>query len=158
MIGLPVGRGLHAAPLDRALQHVPVARSEHLRGQRPGEGVRDLLVRRPDVAEIDRVAVRARAERIGGEVDPHAAGERVRDDERGRGEIVGLDGRVDAPLEVAVARQHRGDDQVAGVDRGVDPVVDRAGVADARGAAVPDEVEAEPVEVGLQPGALRGSP
>jgi len=95
------------------------------------------------------------AERIGREVDAHAAGERVGDDQRGRGEVVRLDGRMDASLEVPVARQHRGDDQVARVDRGVDPVVDRPGVADARGAAVPDQVEAEPVQVRLQPGALQ---
>ena len=43
-------------------------------------------------------------------------GERVGHDERRRGEVVGLHLGVDAPLEVAVAGEHRGDHQVALAD------------------------------------------
>ena len=40
------------------------------------------------------------------------AGERVGDDQRRRGQVGGAHLRVDAPLEVAVAAQHRHDHQV----------------------------------------------
>ena len=53
---------------------------------------------------------------------------------------------VDAALEVAVARQHRGDGQVALVHGVGHPVEQRARVADAGRAAVADEVEAELLE------------
>src|SRR5437763_952277 len=76
----------------------------------PG-GVPDFLLRRPDVLEVNRRAVPGLAERLGGEVEIDAAGEGVGDDERRRGEVVGPHLGVDAALEVAVARQHAGDDQ-----------------------------------------------
>ena len=61
---------------------------------------------------------------------------------------------MDARLEVAVAGEHRADDEVALGDRRRDLVGERARVADARRAAVADGVEAERVEVLLQPGLL----
>ncbi len=42
-----------------------------------------------------------------------AAGERVGDDERRRREVVRADFGVDAAFEVAVAGEHRGDDEIA---------------------------------------------
>ena len=54
------------------------------------------------------------AERLAREVDVHASGQRIGDDERRRGEVVGAHLRMDAPFEVAVTGKHRRDDQVAG--------------------------------------------
>jgi hypothetical protein len=69
----------------------------------------DLLLhfgrRRPDVAEEDRT-IDADAERFALEVDVHASGERVGDDERRRREIVEARVWVDPSLEVAIARQY----------------------------------------------------
>jgi hypothetical protein len=65
----------------------------------------------------DVVAVVVLPERLAREVDVHPAGERVRDDERRRREVVRLHLRVDARLEVAVAREHGADDEVALLDR-----------------------------------------
>ena len=62
-------------------------------------------------------------------------------------EVVHLHVGVDATLEVAVAREHRGDGEVVLVDRGRDLVDQRTGVADAGRAAVADRVEAEVLEV-----------
>ena len=111
----------------------------------------DFLRRRPDVAQEDR-PVRADADRLAREVEVHAAGERVRDDERRRREIVEPRVRIDAPLEVAIARQHRRRDQRAALDRRADRLGQRTGVADARRAAVADELEAELVEILLHAG------
>ena len=114
------------------------------------DGVEDLLLRRPDVLEVDIVAVAVLPNGVVLEVDVDRAREGVRDDERRAREVVGLDERVDAALEVAVAAEHARDDQVALGDRRGHRLGQRARVADARRAAVADEVEAEPVEVVLQ--------
>ena len=53
------------------------------------------------------------AERLGRQIDRHRAGERVGDDERRRREVVGAHLLLDAAFEVAVAAQHRRDDEVA---------------------------------------------
>jgi hypothetical protein len=62
----------------------------------------------------------ARAERLGVRSMSMRAGERVRDDERRRGEVVHLHLRMHAAFEVAVAREHRGADDVAGLHAGRD--------------------------------------
>ena len=54
---------------------------------------------------------------------------------------------MDAALEVAVARQHRGDHEIAFIHSLGDRVGQRAGVADAGGAAVADQIEAERLEI-----------
>src|SRR2546423_4903127 len=54
---------------------------------------------------------------------------------------------MDAALEVAVARQHRADAQIAIADLVRDLLGERSGVPDAGGAAVADEAEPELVQV-----------
>ena len=88
------------------------------------------------------------------EVQVHRPGQRVGDDQRRRGEVVHLDVGVDPALEVAVAGQHRDDREVVLADRGRDLLGQRAGVADAGGAAVADQVEAELLQVRQQAGLL----
>ena len=108
--------------------------------------------RRPDVLEIDGVPLLILAQRLVREVDLQRARERVGDDERRRGEVVGAHVGIHAPLEVAVAREHGGGHDVVVVDRLGDLLRQRPGIADAGGAAEADEVEAELVEVLLQAG------
>ena len=110
-------RDLDRPPVLVAREDVGVAGREQLARHRAVDEVRDLRRGRPDVLEEDRLAVRAGAERLAGEVDGHRAGERIGDDERRRGEIVGAHVRVDAALEVAVAGEHRAGDEVVVVDR-----------------------------------------
>ena len=62
---------------------------------------------------------------------------------------------MDARLEVAVAGEHRGADQVVLHDGLLDRLRQRAGIADAGGAAVADDVEAELLQVGQQAGCLQ---
>ena len=83
-------------------------------------------------------------------IDP--AGEGKGHHERRRHEEVGLDVLMDARLEVAIAGKDGGGDEIELVDRFFNPRVERTGVADAGGATVADDVEAELVEIGLQPG------
>ena len=58
---------------------------------------------------------------------------------------------IDAALEIAVAGKDGSGDQVALVDGQRDVLGQGPGIADAGGAAEADEVEAELVEIGLQP-------
>ena len=145
---------LERVPALVARVHVGVAAREHLGLHRVLDRVVDLALRRPDVAQVDRLAVGALAERLGGEVDVHAAGERVGDHQRRRGEVVHLHLGVDPALEVPVARQHRRDRQVPLLDRRRDLLRQRAGVPDAGRAAVADEVEAERSSGASRPEAL----
>ena len=92
-------------------------------------------------------ALRILAQRLGRQIDLHLAGERVGDDERRRRQIVGADLRLNAALEVAVAAQHRCHDQILILDDLRHRLGQRPAVADARRAAVPDDVEAELGEV-----------
>ena len=93
------------------------------------------------------VAVRVLAQRVVVEVEVHRTGQRIRNDEGRRCEVVHLDIGADAALEVAVAREHRRHREVVVVDRLGDLGDQRAGVADADRAAVADRVEAEALEV-----------
>jgi hypothetical protein len=103
---------------------------------------------------IDRLAVLAGAERLGGDVLPHIAEQRVGDHQRRAGEVVGAHVGVHAALEIAVAGEHRDGDQLVVLDGVDDGVVQRAGIADAGGAAIADGVEAERVQIGLQAGLV----
>ena len=137
-------------------QRVAVAVAEHL-GLDGGldRGVH-LLLRRPDVAQVDVLAVRVLAERVVHDVEVHPAGQRVGDAKRRRGQVVHLHLGVDPALEVAVARQHRAHDQARLLDRLRDRLGQRPRVPDARRAAVADQVEAELDERLVEAGALRG--
>ena len=143
-------RRRQGAPVLVAGEDVGVARGEHVgvdrtvdRWSAPRPATARCRAGRPGCR-------RRRAERVGRDVDVHGARERVGDDQRRRREVVHLDVGVDAALEVAVAREHRHDGEVVVVDGGADLLRQRPGVADAGGAAVADEVEAQLLEVGRQ--------
>ena len=131
------------------VREVRVHPSKVVRLQRIGEHVPHFLERRPDVAEVD-VALAAAADRLLGHVDVDPPREREGHDERRRHEEVRADGLVHARLEVAIPAQHRDADEVVLVDGILDQRVERAGVADARRAAISDGVEAEAVEIRLE--------
>ena len=109
---------------------------------------------RPDIAQIDLAAFLVGAERRLGDVDLHRAGDRVGDDQRRRGQIIGAHVGIDAAFEVAIAGKHRGRDEIVLVDRLGNLLRQRARIADAGGAAEADQVEAELIEIFLQPRLL----
>ncbi len=124
----------------RVLVRVEVTpdRGEHGRGH--------LVAAGPDVLQEHGFPISVGPERIGAEVDVEVPRERVRDDERRRREICGLDLGMDATLEVPVAAEHRRHCQVLGIDAFRDVLGQRSAVADARRAAIADEVEAQLLE------------
>ena len=93
--------------------------------------------------EIHRLAVAADAERFRGQIEVDAAGEGVSDDQRRRSQIVRPHLGVDPPLEIAIAAQNCGDDQLIVGDLLRDRLGQGAAVADACRATVADHVEVE---------------
>ena len=158
-LGVPIvdlaEAGWHFVPLWILVCEAGVEFLENLGLEGGLHFVADFLEAWPDVFQENINAGAVFGDWFGGEVDIHAAGERVGDDERGRHEEVGADVLVNAGLEVAVAREDGGGDEVVLHDRGFDLGSERAGVADAGRAAVADDLEAELVEVRLEAGGLK---
>ena len=161
-VGIPrvavAGRRVERAPALVAVEDRGVVAAEHLgvehrrRRPRATSSSPGQMSRRYTGAPVSSCA-----ERLVDEVDVHRARERVRDDERRRREVVHPAVGVDAALEVAVAGQHRRDREVTLVDRLGDLGRERPRVADARRAAVADDVEAELRERRHQPRRARSS-
>ncbi len=150
LVGFAAG-DVDRLPVRVALVDVGIAGLEHLAGNAGGHGAGDFEVRRPDVLEIDVLPVRALTDRSGDEIFDHRALERIGHYQGRAGEEVGADIRRDAAFEVAVARDHCGGDQPVVVDRLADRLSQGTGVADAGGAAIADQIEADVVEVALEP-------
>src|SRR6188474_3908329 len=125
---------------------------EHVRVDAVRDRALDLLWRRPDVAEKDRLAVGARTQRLALQVDVHRSRERIGHYQRRRGQVIHPDLGMDATLEVAVPGEHRHSNDVTRAHRLGDLGTQRPGIADARGAAIAHDVEADPFEIGEQPG------
>ena len=117
------------------------------------QGVAHLGEAGPDVLQEHR-SVRALADGLGGQVLVNPASQREGHHQRRRHQEVGLDVLMDAGFEVAVARQDRGSHQVVLQHRFFDLGVERTRVADAGGAAVAHRLEAQLIEVGLEPGLV----
>ena len=147
-------RHVESLPAVVAFEYGGVVLEEHLTADGAVHHGFDLGIGRPDVLQIHVVAIVVFAERLGFEIEVHGAGERVSDDQRRGCQVVHLDVGADAAFEVAVAGEHGGDGQVVGVDGFGDLGQQRAGVADAGGAAEADELVSERVEVVLQAGGL----
>ena len=103
-------------PVGIAFEDLAVFLVEHLGAHRTGHGVADFFLSRPDVLQVDRLAVAAHAQRLAVQVDVHAAGQGVGDNQRWRRQVVRPHFGMDASLEIAIARKHRGDHQAALVD------------------------------------------
>ena len=147
------GIGVAAGDLDRppavvAVIDVGIAVAEHVGIDVRVDQRADLVVGRPDVLQ-DRPASPLLAVPIGSVSmsDADRALERIGDDQRRRGEIIGAAVGRHAALEIAVARQHRADDQILVGDRLGDRLGQRARIADAGRAAIADEVEADGVQI-----------
>ena len=137
-------------PLGIALEHIGVFLLEGFARHGGVDEVGDFLVRGPDVFQIDRLAVFRGAQGLGRQVDVHITGQRIGDNQGRGGEVVGAHVGADAPFEISVARQDGGRHQITLGDGSRDFRLQRAGVADAGGAAITDEVEADGVEVFLK--------
>ena len=76
----------------------------------------DLLLRWPDVLEVNRRSLLIFAKRLGVEVVPDAPGERVSHNKRRAHQVVRADIHIHAALEVAIAAEHAHGDQSVLID------------------------------------------
>ncbi len=136
----------HLLPGIGAGENIPVTLPEHFGDYTRTHGIRNLLIRWPNVLEIDRITIAAFAERFAGDIDPGIPGDGVCHHENRRGEIIHLRLRIHATFEVSVPRQNGADDQVTVRNGTRNRIIQRSGVADTSGAAVPDKIEAQCVQ------------
>ena len=94
---------------------------------------------------------------FGGEIDIDRPGQRIRDHQHGRRQIVGPHEWMDARFEVPVAAEDGGRHQLLLDDALGDGRRDGAGIADAGGAAVADDVEAQRLQIGHQARRVRST-
>ena len=151
LVKLP-GRHVELVPLLVSAKDVGIVGGEGIGVNAALHQPRDFPIIRPDVFQVYRLPVRVGAYRVAAQVDVYVAGQRVGDHQGRRGEIVGPDMAVDAPLEIAVAGEYCGYRQFAFYDGLGDMIGERAAVADAGGASVPYQVEAQGIQVGGEPG------
>ena len=139
------------APVLVPGEDIAVPLDEQLRPDRLFHRLADLLRRGPDLPEVDRLAIRVVADRLGREIDVHPTSDGIGHHQRRRGEIAGPHLRVDPSLEVAISAQHRDDDELVILHRLGDRRRQRPAIADARRATVTDQVEAQRLQVRQQP-------
>ena len=146
-VGVALGLDLDGLPLIGAPEHVAIPLQEHLPRDDAVDGVVDLLLRRPDVLQVHRLAVAACPQRLRRQIDAGAAGQRIGHHQRRAGQVVGADIGVHPALEVAVTRQHAGNHQVVVLDGIDDRLGQRPGIADAGGAAIAHRLEAHRIQI-----------
>nr|GEU28025.1 hypothetical protein [Tanacetum cinerariifolium] len=140
----PVVQGAHRhAIVHLAREHRDIHLAELL-GLDAGrdDGV-DFRVRRPDVRQPDGCAVGIGAQYVFFDIEADGAGNRVRHHQRRRRQERLLGVRVDAAVEIAVARQDGGGIQVALDHFLLDHGIERAGHAVARRAGISHHAEAQ---------------
>ena len=128
-------RHFNGLPLLVPGKHLGVFLVEH-RGADLRHGIGDLFLAGPDVAQVDRLAILAHAQRLAADVRAHTASQRISHHQGRRGEPVGFHQRVNTAFEVAVARQHGSHGQVVLGDGFFNGFRQRPGVADTSRAAV----------------------
>jgi len=95
------------------LEDIAIAALEHGRGQALLNGFQDFVIGRPDIFQIDRVAVAVFSQGIAGDIDFHISGQRIGNNQGRGGQIVRTGLRADTAFEVPVAGQNGGCDQIA---------------------------------------------
>ena len=138
-----------------ALEDAVVGGLKQLRTQCLLHGGTDLVLRRPDVAQIDGISEGAIAQGVRVRIEIHGAGQRIGDNQRRRGQEIGLGGGVNASFKVTVTAQHGRGHQVVFRDGVADALQNGTAVSDAGGAAVADGVESQGLQVRRQAGGLQ---
>ena len=100
-------------PVRITLKRLFILRPEHLGIDRGANRVVHFLRRRPDIFQINRLAIRAGAQRLRSHIDIHRARQRIRHHQRRRRQIVRLHLRIDAAFKIPVAAQHRRHHQIS---------------------------------------------
>ena len=144
-------RHLQPVPECRTVEECRIAGAEAIGALAALHEAVEVLRIGPYVAQEDRGAVGIAAQRLVFEIHVDAARQRKGHHERRRGEVIAADRLVDAPLEVAIAGQHGGGDQIALADRSGELGVKWSALARAGGAAVAHDMKTQRLQRRHQP-------
>ncbi|MNS68820.1 hypothetical protein D3C72_1021110 [compost metagenome] len=108
-------------PLRRAFKDLGILFAEHLSGDL-FHGACYFSCRRPDIFQINRIALAVVTDWIACQVNVHITRQRIGHNQRRRGQPVGFDQRMNTAFEVTVARKHRADGKIALLDRLLDRI------------------------------------
>ena len=147
-------RELQVLPVRIAVRDRRILRAEHGGVDVVVHRIVHILLRRPDVAQKDRLATVIVAQRLRVKVEVDAARQRIRQHQRRTHQVVGAHVGVDAPLEIAVPAQDADRHQAVLFDRLRNVGRQRSRVADAGRAPVPNRVETQLVQILCQTGLV----
>ncbi len=151
-----ISRGrFDAVPLRILVGETSVEALENIGLQRGIHRRFDFSRGRPDVGEVDRLAIGRGAESVFAEIDVNRASDRISDNQWRRHQEIRFDRLVNPGFKVAVARKDRRRDDVLGLHHVLNAFIERTGVADASGAAVADRLEPKLIELVLQAGFVQ---
>ena len=152
---LAAGRALQRVPAFVAIEYPGVTRLE----LRRAHVLRHFRLHfggvRPDIAQIDGIALRVHAQRIVLDVHVHASGQRPGHDQGRGGQVVEIHLRMNAPLEVAVAGQNAAAAQSGFLDMAGDVLAQGARIAYAGRASVAHDLEAQRRQVVQKAGGFQ---
>src|SRR6185437_6159730 len=106
-----------------------------------------LALSRPDVRKENRLALTVFAQRIFSQINVDSPGQRKSDYQRRRHQIIGANIWINPSLEIAIARKHRGNDEILTLDFFRNLLRQRPRISDAGGASVADNMELELLEI-----------
>ena len=153
-----VERAGRPALLHHRREHGRIDLLELLRSHMALDDGVDLLVVGPQVAEGDGPALGVVAQGVVFDVEAYGPGDGIGHHQRRRGEEGLLRLRMDAPVEIAIAREHRGGIEIALDDLALDGRVQGPAHAVAGGAGIAHDAEAQPLQLRQQPGLFQVEP
>ncbi len=130
-----------------AVVDVGVLLGVHIRLECSGNRVRNFLLCRPKIPQVDRFAMRIDRQWLVYQIDVDTARDSIRHHQRWRRKVVRAHVGVDAAFKVAVTAQHGGGNQLVLIDHTGHGCGQRSAVADAGRAAIAHHVEAEFLQV-----------
>ncbi|MPM46791.1 hypothetical protein SDC9_93497 [bioreactor metagenome] len=146
-ISTPVIEGrrlaLNALPFFITLKEVCIIGFVKFRRYVGGDGRIDLGCGRPNVAQVDRLALRVHSQRFARQINFCAARQSIGHHQSGRSQVIGLHQRMHAPLKVAIARDNGRYGQFVGLYTFFKFCRQRTAVANTGGAAVPGQGKAQ---------------
>ncbi|GBF30568.1 hypothetical protein MnTg04_00509 [bacterium MnTg04] len=138
---------LQAVPVFVAIEYLCVFMPERFTVNAGVHRFVDFPLAGPDVPQIHGLAIGSCSQRAVDQVDVHVAGQRIGHHQRRRSEKIHSDQRMNAALEISVAREHGATHQLAAFHRFPDFRPQRPRISDACGATVADQVKAHFLQV-----------
>src|SRR5438067_9514453 len=141
------GAGWNFVPLRILVGEIAIKLAENFRRKRGLHRVAHFLQARPEIAQKNFFSVLAFANRFFRQIEINPAGEREGDYNRRRHQEIRLDVLMNARFEIAVSRKDRCRNQIIIMYRFLDLGMKRAGITDAGGATISDQIEAKLIQV-----------